>query len=202
MTVHSDDAPSPIEADAPETVETEVSETSNQAYEELNNQYLRLAADFDNFRKRGAQEREALLRYGAHSTLERILPVVDNLERAFQSLSETSDSKVLFQSFTMLHQQLLEAIKHAGVTPIDDVGQPFDPERHEAVSQQESAEYPDNAVLQVYQKGYLLHDKVIRPAQVVVSVKSEDHASPSKEATEAKSTFESPASDSNPFQGA
>jgi molecular chaperone GrpE len=172
-----DDTPDALDQDTVSAGEaTSPVDDTKTDLEELNNQYLRLAADFANFRKRTDSEREALLKYGSDKAVSQILPVLDNLERAFQSLTEDSDAKTLFQSFRMLHQQLSDAMKGLGVTPIDAVGEAFDPERHEAVSQQPSSDCPDNSVLQVYQKGYLLHDRVIRPAQVVVAVNEEANA--------------------------
>jgi molecular chaperone GrpE len=145
----------------------------SERYQELNNQYLRLAADFENFRRRQAQEREHLLKYGAQNTLETLLTVLDNLDRAQRSLSESSDPKMLYKSFEMLSQQLLESLKSIGLTRMHPVGEIFDPERHEAVSQIEKADAPDHSISEVYQDGYMLHDRILRPAKVVVSVTPE-----------------------------
>lgn len=154
------------------TVETGASKekTPEDALAELQQQYLRLAADFDNFRKRTAQERESLFKYGAASTIEAILPVIDNLERAEKSLNENTDIKTFLQSFRMMHQQLMEAMKSLGVSPIDAQGQLFNPEHHEALNQVQTAEHPENTIVEVYQQGYTLHDKVIRAARVVVAI--------------------------------
>lgn len=169
----------PSEANAP----TEApAATDDKAYQDLNNQYLRLAADFDNFRKRTAQERENLLKYGAASTLLELLPVLDNLERGAKSLNENTDAKTVLQSMKMLETQLHEKLKALGLTTIPSQGLAFDPEKHEALSQVPSMDHPENTVIEVYQQGYMLHDKVIRPAQVVVSVLPEEsNTSDSKE---------------------
>ncbi len=170
-------------------------------YQELNNRYLRLAADFENFRKRQAQEREHLFKYGAQATLENLLPVLDNLERAQQSLSETSDPKMLYKSFEMLSQQLLDNLKDMGLTKMSPKGEPFDPERHEAISQVENGDVPDQSIIEVYQDGYILHDRVIRPARVVVAV-APAGATPA-EAAETESSaggFSPDAAKNNPFQ--
>ena len=151
---------------------TEIGQDS-EALEALNNRYLRLAADFENFRKRQAQEREALFKYGAQSTLEALIPVLDNLNRAKQTLNESSDPKTLLKSFEMLNQQLLETLKNVGLESMSPKGEIFNPERHEAVSQVENADLPDHTIMEVYQNGYCLLDKVLRPAQVVVSVQPE-----------------------------
>jgi len=159
--------------------------SSQEAYDELNNRYLRLAADFDNFRKRQAQEREFLFKYGAQTTLETLLPVLDNLTRAHQSLSESSDPAMLYKSFALMNQQLQDTLKSVGLEKMTPLGEPFSPELHEAVSQVENPDKPDHTVVEVYQDGYRLHDRVLRPAQVVVSVHP---------------AFQSVSSENNPFQ--
>ena len=160
------------EAREPETTPVSASKekTHEEAYSELQQQYLRLAADFDNFRKRTAQERESLFKYGAASTIEAILPVIDNLERAEKSLNEKTDMKTFMQSFRMMHQQLMDVLKSLGVSVIESEGKQFNPEHHEALSQQPNSEHPENTIVEVYQQGYKLHDKVIRVARVVVAI--------------------------------
>ncbi len=179
------------------------SEVSQADYQDLNNRYLRLAADFENFRKRQAQEREFLFKYGAQNTLEALMPVLDNLERAQQSLSETSEPQMLYKSFEMLAQQLLETLKSVGLQKMVPKGETFNPERHEAVSQVENSDVPDHTVLEVYQDGYLLHDRILRPASVVVSVKPEE-AKPSGQQVESpEAEFKPTANDrDNPFKQA
>lgn len=157
------------ESESPQAAET-ASVAGQGEYQTLQNQYLRLAADFENFRKRQAQERENLFKYGAQHTLESLLPVLDNLSRAQKSLNEQSDPKMLFKSFEMLSQQLLDALKQAGLEKMSLEGAQFDPERHEAISQVENADLPEHSIVEVYQDGYMLKDRVLRPAQVVVSV--------------------------------
>lgn len=164
---------------SPENGASEVADISKTPeYLELYNQYVRLAADFENFRKRQAQERESLFKYGAQTTVESILPVLDNLERAQTSLNAQSSPEMLYKSFEMLNSQLLEALKSVGLEKMTPVGEPFDPLLHEALSQQESTEVPDQSVLQVYQAGYRLHDRVIRAARVVVASAPEGTNSP------------------------
>lgn len=188
------------EAQTPGT-EPESAETGNERYQELQNQYLRLAADFENYRKRQAQEREHLLKYGAQNTLETLLPVLDNLERAQQSLSESSDPRMLYKSFEMMSQQLLESLKAIGLTRMNPKGEIFDPELHEAISQVENPELPDHTIAEVYQDGYMLHDRVLRPAKVVVSVNPTTQSEPAADTTQ-QQPFEPVASEKpgNPFQ--
>ncbi|WP_373531825.1 nucleotide exchange factor GrpE [Vampirovibrio sp.] len=138
-------------------------------YQLLQDQFTRLAADFDNYRKRTRDEQESLVKYGAQKSIMELLPVLDNLERATGSLSESSDPKLLYKSFSMMRQQLMDGLDNMGVTKIKAVGQQFDPLLHEAVNQMASAEFSEDTVMHEAQSGYQLHDKVIRPAMVVVS---------------------------------
>lgn len=151
-------------------------------YRDLNDQFLRLAADFDNFRKRSYQEHESARKVGREVTIQELLPVLDNLSRATSSLNESSDPKLLFQSFRLMQNQLLEAFSNLGVKKMQVVGQPFDPKFHEAVQQVDSDEHPDQTVLMEMQSGYLLYDQVLRPAMVSVSnrVSSDGQAKPSQ----------------------
>jgi molecular chaperone GrpE len=170
-------------ADACEVTPIQAEESWEERYAHLQDQFVRLAADFDNFRKRAREEQESIARYGAQKTVLELLPVLDNLDRATASLSEKSDPQVLFKSFSLLHKQLLDGMGGLGVEKIPAVGQPFDPERHEAVNRMNSNDVPENIVLYEAQSGYALHGKVIRPAQVVVSMGPAD-ASPASEGAE------------------
>ncbi|MEB3287893.1 MAG: nucleotide exchange factor GrpE [Vampirovibrionales bacterium] len=149
----------------------------------LQEQLLRLRADFDNFRKRVESEKADLYKYGAERTIQGLLPVLDNLSRGAASLSETSDPKLLYQSFRMLHTQLMDSLSQQGLSQVKAVGEVFDPFYHEAV-QRVHEQAPENQVVQEHQPGYTLHERVIRPAMVVVS------AGP-----------ETPDSGENPFNG-
>lgn len=157
-------------------------------YQLLQDQFTRLAADFDNYRKRTREEQESLVKYGAQKSIAELLPVLDNLDRATGSLNEESDPKALYKSFGVMQKQLMDALDSMGVKKIPAVGQPFDPQWHEAVNRMESAEFPEDTIMYEAQSGYQLHDKVIRPAMVVVSTGSADQsgpaASPAPEAAE------------------
>ncbi len=163
------DAPAP-EAEAPTVAAVPPAEKDWQAeYNTLHDTYLRLAADFENFRKRMNTDREALLKYGAQNTVEMLLPVLDNLELGSSSLSEASDPKMLYQSFTMLSQQLYTALEDAGLKKLTPANQPFDPAIHDAIAQEPSPDVAENTIVRVQKSGYQLHDRVLRPAQVVVA---------------------------------
>lgn len=149
--------------------DTQVVELSKKL-EELNNQYVRLAADFDNYRKRQAQERESLLKYGAENTLKSLLVVLDTFDRAKKGLEEVNDSEKCKESIEVLHKQFLDALDKLGVKIIETENQKFDPNLHEAVMQTPNNDVEDNTILQELQKGYILNDKVLRPALVNVAI--------------------------------
>lgn len=151
-----------------ETV-TDEHEQLKQQFEELNQRFLRVHADYDNFRRRTKEEKEAAAKYRAQSLVEGILPVLDNFERALMVQSDVEETKSVFQGMEMIHRQLLEALKNEGVAPIQAVGEPFDPHLHQAVMQVETDEYDANVVVEELQKGYKLHDRVIRPSMVKVN---------------------------------
>lgn len=183
---------SPIAADAEPATDTKTDtpkDTSpEQKHQELHDQFIRLQADFQNYRKRMETEKDALLKYGAERTLSAILPILDNLQRGTASLSESSDPKLLYQSFRLVYKELIEGLANQGLKKMDVVGQPFDPFFHEAVQHAESTEHPENTVVQELQSGFTLYDRVLRPALVSVSTGSpsvaETTANPFHQATE------------------
>lgn len=144
-------------------------EELSKKYEELNNQYIRLAADFDNYRKRQAQERESLLKYGAENTLKGLLTVLDTFDRAKKGLEGINDHEKCKESIEVLHKQFLDALDKLGVKIIETENQKFDPNLHEAVMQTPNNEVEDNTILQELQKGYILGDRVLRPSLVNVA---------------------------------
>lgn len=133
---------------------------------DLRDKYLRLMAEFDNFRKRSAKERAEIYPEATASAVEAFLPLADNFERAAQSNCTDEKYKA---GIMMIFDQLSNAFKKLGVEEIARVGEPFDPALENAVSQIEDENLGENVVAQVYQKGYKLKDKVIRPATVVVA---------------------------------
>ena len=140
-------------------------------YDKLNSQYIRLAADFDNYRKRQAQEREQLLKYGLEEALKKMILVMDNFERAKKSLENCEDYTKYKEAFELLQKQVEDELTKLGMEKIDAEGKEFDPNLHEAVMQTPSDEQPEHTILQELQKGYKLGDKVLRPAMVNVAVK-------------------------------
>lgn len=138
-------------------------------FDNLNNQYLRLAADFDNFRKRQAQEREDLLKYGAEEAMKKLIEVLDNFDRAKQAIANTDDVAQVKESFDLLYKQLFDNLSKLGLEVIESQGQEFNPNFHEAVMQTPTNEHPEHHVIMELQKGYKLGDKVLRPALVNVA---------------------------------
>lgn len=140
-----------------------------QDFDNLNNQYLRLAADFDNYRKRQAQERESLISYGAQDSMKKLIEVLDNFDRAKQSIDNTDDVQQVKECFNVLYNQMFDNLSKLGLEVIQAQGQEFDPNFHEAVMQTPTSEHPENHVIMELQKGYKLGDKVLRPTLVNVA---------------------------------
>lgn len=136
---------------------------------ELNDKYLRTLAESENIRKRARQQSEETVRLQRENLIRDLLPVVDNLERAVQAARTDADSRVIVDGVEMVLRSLLDLLKTHGVTPLSVVGQPFDPNRHEAVDQVESAEHPPNTVVSEFHRGYLIGDRMLRPARVAVA---------------------------------
>ncbi|PLX92722.1 MAG: nucleotide exchange factor GrpE [Desulfuromonas sp.] len=132
--------------------------------------YLRTRAETDNFRRRMQREKEELSKFANESILREILPVIDNLERAVSHARENdADSSSLLDGVEMTLSQFQKVLEKFNVTPVEAHGKPFDPACHEAMGQMESAECAPNTVVQVLQSGYMLNDRLLRPALVMVS---------------------------------
>ena len=140
-----------------------------EKYDTLNNQYLRLAADFDNFRKRTEQEREALLKYGAESTLKKMLEVLDNFERGLKAIETVEDCDKVKECYNLAYKNFTDVLTKAGLETIEAEGKVFDPNFHEAVMQTPTSDKPENTIIAELQKGYKLGDKVLRPTLVNVA---------------------------------
>jgi len=140
-------------------------------HETLNSQYMRIAADFDNFRKRQSRDQDDLKIQLTCSTLSEILPIVDNFERARQQLNpEGEEAQALHRSYQGLYKQLVEVLKQLGVAPMRVVDQTFDPTLHEAVMREPSEEKAEDIVIEELQRGYHLNGRVLRHALVKVSM--------------------------------
>ena len=137
--------------------------------EKQHDQMLRTIAEFDNSRKRTEREKEESLKYALESFVKELIPTIDSIERAIQSTKESQDVDALAEGVEMIYKGLLSTLEKRGVTPIEAVNEPFDPMQHEAVMHVESEDVSENNVIEEWQKGYMLHNRVIRPSMVSVS---------------------------------
>jgi molecular chaperone GrpE len=137
--------------------------------QELYDRLLRTMAEFDNYKKRVAKDKEDLIRYGNERLARELLPVIDNFDRALEQAKNSPDQKALQEGIEMILRQFVAVLEKFGVKEFSSVGQPFDPNRHEAMTHQESAEHEENTVISEFQKGYNLHDRLLRAAMVAVS---------------------------------
>ena len=141
-----------------------------EKYDRLNNQYIRLAADFDNYRKRHEQEKEALLKYGAENTLKKMIEVLDNFERGLKAIETVEDCEKVKECYNLAYKNFTDVLTKAGLEPIKAEGEIFDPNLHDAVMQTPTADKPEHTIIAELQKGYKLGDKVLRPTLVNVAV--------------------------------
>jgi len=142
-----------------------------QAVQEEKDQHLRLQAEFDNFRRRSLKEKQESFKFGHQNLVKDLLSTVDNLERALEHGEQNAGDEVkgILDGVELVHREILGALAKHAVTEIAAEGQIFDPAIHEALGQIPNGEVPANTVLQVLQKGYLIHDRMLRPARVIVA---------------------------------
>lgn len=167
---HSDQKDDGAEATARETGRQQASAQSDIAAERDANydRWLRAQAELENLRKRTQREAEETRKYAALSLVRDLLPGLDNLSRAIAA-GQTTNRDELIQGVELVYRQLSDALARHGVVPIDAAGKPFDPNRHEAIQQVPSAELEPMTVLEEAERGYMLHDRVVRPSRVIVS---------------------------------
>jgi molecular chaperone GrpE len=182
---NSEDAPSTLpnengQADeAPETVDPlkELEEKVNAAQAEARENHdrmLRMAAEFENYKKRTNREMEDLKKYATENLIRQLLTIVDNLERAIESASaDNQNGQSVVDGVSLTLAEVMKILEKHHVAPIEALGEPFDPTFHQAMCQEESQDHPPNTVVQEYQKGYMIHDRLLRPAMVVVSKASQ-----------------------------
>jgi molecular chaperone GrpE len=175
-------APATAEADAPPAT-TDATNVIPEQLEELKTlaakadenwqRLLRTTADFDNFKKRAAREKQDAIKFANESLMGKIIPVLDNFEMALAATQNASGEgvKSLQDGVAMIHSQLKTVLTDAGLEEVDATGKPFDPNLHEAVSQQESSEVAEGNVLQQLRKGYRFRERLLRPATVIVAKK-------------------------------
>jgi len=157
------------EEDSIKTLEAKFEAKEKEA-EETYDRLLRLSAEFENYKKRSSREIEEFRKFANQSLIKEMLSVVDNLELAMNSTnSHKAIDKDLLQGLEMTHREILKVFEKFNVKPIDAKGQPFDPTFHEAVMQEETDDYAKNTVINEMQRGYMIHDRLLRPSMVVVA---------------------------------
>jgi molecular chaperone GrpE len=154
-------------------------ESMAEEHGELENRYVRLQAEFENFRRRSLKERQEAFQYGHQNLVKDLLSAVDNLERAVEHSENSAggDLQSLLQGVELVLRELLGALGKHGVKVVEPAYEPFDPAVHEAMSQLPDASVPINTVIQVLQKGYQLRDRLLRPARVIVSRAPDEESS-------------------------
>ena len=140
---------------------------AEQEMAEFKDRYLRTLADFENYRKRSDREKQEFFKYALAGLLRELLPVLDNFDRALDHAEGGDD---FHRGVLLIYKQLFDALTKNGLKPIDQAGVPFDPKIHEAVVREEDPTVPSHTVIAILQKGYFLHDRLLRPAMVKVAV--------------------------------
>lgn len=167
-------APAEEKEDDPARLRALLEEETKKS-QEYYNRLLRLMADFENYKRRTRQEIENLYQYSSEQIVRALLPVLDNFERALAA--EGGSLEGYKSGMEMIYRQLMDVLAAEGLKPLKAAGEPFDPARHEAVLQEETAGYEDNTVIEELRRGYYLKDKVIRPAMVKVARAPRDQSS-------------------------
>ena len=159
------------ETDAAEEAAEEVLDPEKLAADlaELNQRFLRTAADFENYKRRTAQEKDDLLKYSNARLMGELLPVLDNFQLALRTPGESQEAQNVIKGVEMIYRQMVQALEQAGMTKIEAVGQPFNPNLHEAIMQVEDDTVPEDTVVEELRAGYMLKERVIRPSMVKVS---------------------------------
>jgi molecular chaperone GrpE len=158
----------PLEDNGENQVE-DPTENLEKEVQELNQRLMRIAADFDNYRKRTRMEKEEFMKYANSNLISDLLPVLDNFQRALDIKEPNEEVKKFLAGMEMIYRQLMQILEQAGLVPINALGETFDPQKHEAVMQVEDSSAPDNSILEDLRCGYMYKDKVIRPSMVKVA---------------------------------
>jgi len=158
-----------VDVETQEVVSKEEFDELQQQYDELNGKYLRLAAEFDNYKKRTERDVARRMQFASEELVRDILPILDDLERAMDSTKKESSFEKLRDGVELVYNNFVNILKRRGVQPIESVGESFDPEYHEAMMVQDTEKYDSDIVIQEFEKGYKIGDSVLRHAKVVVS---------------------------------
>jgi molecular chaperone GrpE len=163
--VPADSAPNPAEEDATDDPVASL-QTDLDRFRDL---AQRTQADFENYKKRAAREKDEGVKYANRALLERLLPIIDNFQLGLSAAREESEQSPIYSGMSMVLKQLTDFLTESGVEPVDAEGKSFDPNLHEAIGHQPSAEVPEGHVIRQTRRGYRLKDRLLRPATVVVS---------------------------------
>lgn len=156
-------------AEAIEETEEQDAEKLATELADLNQRFLRVAADFENYKRRTMQEKEDLIKYSNAKIMGELLPILDAFQIALKNPGECQEAQNVIKGVEMLYRQLMQALEQAGMTKIETVGQPFDPKLHEAIMQVDDDSVPEDTVVEELRAGYMLNERVIRPSMVKVS---------------------------------
>ncbi|MFY9597256.1 MAG: nucleotide exchange factor GrpE [Dysgonamonadaceae bacterium] len=157
------------EKEKTQTSEQDEQQKLQQKYDELNEKYIRLFADYDNYRKRTLREKADIIKSGGEKVLSDIIPLIDDFERAIAALHKSDDKEALLEGIDLIYNKFLNFLRQHGIKEIEAIGQPFDPEKFEAVGTIPAPEESqEGIVIDLVQKGYTLNDKVIRFPKVIV----------------------------------
>ena len=160
------------EAEVDPSTEEEVANTTEGEIEALKDQLLRTVAESENIRRRASRDVENAHKYANEKLLEDLLPVLDSLEKALELPDQSDDAKAVLEGIEISLRMFRETLERGGVVIVDPLGEPFDPSKHEALAMVPNGEVEPNSVIEVVQKGYLLNERVVRAARVVVSAAS------------------------------
>ncbi|AOH55769.1 nucleotide exchange factor GrpE [Peribacillus muralis] len=166
--IPAEQSESPVEKDELQLAQEKIAELQAKI-EEMDNRYLRLQADFDNSRRRAKLDMEAAQKYRVQSIAGDLVEALDNFERATKIEAENEQTKSLLSGMEMVYKAITDALAKEGIEPISSVGEEFDPRLHQAVMQVQDENFGSNIVVEEFQKGYVLKDRVIRPAMVKVN---------------------------------
>lgn len=162
-------APTADAAEAPVTVET-----LQERIRDLEDRLLRTRAEVQNVQRRGEQERREAVRYANAELMRRLIAVVDDMERALGALDEAERESPVNAGVRLVYENLLKALREFGMMPVEALHHPFDPHVHEALMRRPSADHPEGTVIEELAKGYVLHERTLRPAKVIVAARSEE----------------------------
>ncbi|GJL62376.1 MAG: protein GrpE [Nitrospirales bacterium] len=164
------------ETTGPDTIETlrQDLKAKTEEADTAHDKYLRLAAEFDNYKRRSQRDQSDAIKFANEKLIKDLLPTLENLERAIQAAQEQNLTGALLEGVILTHKQFLETLTKLGLQQISSLGEPFDPSKHQAVAQVESDTAQPNTVIEEYQKGYFLHERILRPAMVTVAKSQSD----------------------------